>query len=58
MWDKKFGDHYDSKPFNLMSMGMKLEFPALLHLFGLLEQALPTQLKALMGEGGHYKETY
>jgi len=60
MWEEKFGDHHDSKPFGPMSVGMELTFPASNHLFGLPEHASSTQLKTTAGNEGHhhYKEPY
>ena len=60
MWEEKFGDHTDSKPYGPMSVGMELTFPASNHLFGLPEHASSTQLKTTAGNNGHhyYKEPY
>ena len=60
MWEEKFGDHSDSKPFGPMSVGMELTFPASNHLFVLPEHASSTQLKTTAGNDGHhyYKEPY
>ena len=60
MWEEKFGDHLDSKPYGPMSVGMELTFPASNHLFGLPEHASSTQLKTTAGSDGHhyYKEPY
>ena len=58
MWEEKFGDHHDSKPFGPTSVGMELTFPASRHLFGLPEHASSTQLRATTGEGRHYDEPY
>mmetsp|Transcript_13615 Transcript_13615/g.29620 ORF Transcript_13615/g.29620 Transcript_13615/m.29620 type:complete len:1155 (-) Transcript_13615:134-3598(-) len=60
MWEEKFGEHTDSKPFGPMSVGMELTFPASNHLFGLPEHASSTQLKTTVGSDGHhyYKEPY
>ncbi|KAL7537615.1 hypothetical protein ACHAXR_007963, partial [Thalassiosira sp. AJA248-18] len=60
MWDERFGDHHDSKPYGPMSVGMELTFPASNHLFGLPEHASSTQLKTTVGNEGHhyYKEPY
>jgi len=60
MWEEKFGDHIDSKPYGPMSVGMELTFPSSTHLFGLPEHASSTQLKTTAGMDGHhyYKEPY
>jgi len=60
MWEEKFGDHTDSKPYGPMSVGMELTFPSSNHLFGLPEHASSTQLKTTVGSEGHhyYKEPY
>lgn len=60
MWEEKFGDHLDSKPYGPMSVGMELTFPSSSHLFGLPEHASSTQLKTTAGMDGHhyYKEPY
>lgn len=60
LWEEKFGDHLDSKPYGPMSVGMELTFPLSSHLFGLPEHASSTQLKSTAGADGHhyYKEPY
>lgn len=60
MWEEKFGEHLDSKPYGPMSVGMELTFPSSKHLFGLPEHASSTQLKTTTGIDGHhyYKEPY
>jgi len=58
MWDEKFGDHLDSKPFGPMSVGADIIFPASSHIFGLPEHASSTQLKSTTGEDAHYREPY
>ena len=60
IWEEKFGDHLDSKPYGPMSVGMELTFPSSSHLFGLPEHASSTQLKTTSGVDGHhyYKEPY
>ena len=58
MWEEKFGNHSDSKPYGPMSVGMELTFPASQHLFGLPEHASDTQLKTTAGADNYYKEPY
>jgi len=58
MWEEKFQEHKDSKPFGPMSVGMDITFPKSRHLFGLPEHASSTVLKTTQGEGAHYKEPY
>ncbi len=58
MWEEKFGDHLDTKPYGPMSVGADIKFPASNHLFGLPEHASSTQLKGTTGDGAHYKEPY
>jgi alpha 1,3-glucosidase len=58
MWEEKFGDHVDSKPFGPMSVGGDIVFPQSKHLFGLPEHASGTQLKSTTGNGSYYKEPY
>ena len=58
MWEEKFGDHLDTKPYGPMSVGADISFPASTHLFGLPEHASSTQLKGTTGNGAHYKEPY
>jgi len=58
MWEEKFGDHVDSKPFGPMSVGADVIFPKSTHLFGLPEHASSMQLKATSGKEAHYKEPY
>ena len=58
LWEEKFGDHKDSKPFGPMSIGMDITFPRSRHLFGLPEHASSTILKTTQGEGAHYRDPY
>lgn len=58
MWEEKFGDHLDSKPFGPMSVGGDIVFPQSNHLFGLPEHASSTQLRPTTGNGSYYKEPY
>jgi len=59
MWEEKFGDHLDTKPYGPMSVGADISFPASTHLFGLPEHASSTQLKRTTGNNGaHYQEPY
>ena len=58
MWEEKFQEHRDSKPFGPMSVGMDITFPKSRHLFGLPEHASSTVLKTTQGEGAHYKDPY
>lgn len=58
LWEEKFGDHKDSKPYGPMSVGMDITFPKSRHLFGLPEHASSTVLKTTLGDGAHYKDPY
>ena len=58
MWEEKFGDHLDTKPFGPMSIGADITFPTSKHLFGLPEHASSTQLKGTTGGDTYYKEPY
>ena len=58
MWEEKFGDHRDSKPYGPTSIGADIIFPASSHIFGLPEHASSTQLKATQGNDAHYEEPY
>jgi mannosyl-oligosaccharide alpha-1,3-glucosidase len=58
MWEEKFQDHKDSKPYGPMSIGMDITFPRSRHLFGLPEHASSTVLKTTHGDGAHYRDPY
>lgn len=58
MWQEKFGDHVDSKPYGPMSVGGDISFPTSKHIYGLPEHASSMQLLTTVGEGAHYKEPY
>ena len=58
MWEERFGDHKDSKPYGPMSIGMDITFPRSRHLFGLPEHASSTVLKTTHGDGAHYRDPY
>lgn len=58
MWEEKFHEHKDTKPFGPMSLGMDISFPKSRHLFGLPEHASSTVLKTTQGDGAHYKDPY
>ena len=58
LWEEKFGDHKDSKPFGPMSVGMDISFPGSYHLYGIPEHASSATLKPTVGENSHYKEPY
>lgn len=58
MWEEKFHEHKDSKPYGPMSLGMDITFPKSRHLFGLPEHASSNVLKTTHGEGAHYKDPY
>lgn len=58
MWEEKFQDHKDSKPYGPMSLGLDITFPKSRHLFGLPEHASSTVLKTTHGEGAHYRDPY
>ena len=62
MWQEKFGDHEDSKPYGPTSIGADISFPSSNHLFGLPEHASSMQLRDTTatgaGDDAHYKEPY
>ncbi|CAB9497954.1 Neutral alpha-glucosidase C (Fragment) [Seminavis robusta] len=58
MWEEKFQEHHDSKPYGPMSIGMDITFPKSRHLFGLPEHASSTVLKTTHGDGAHYRDPY
>jgi len=58
MWQEKFGDHEDSKPYGPTSIGADITFPSSNHLFGLPEHASSMQLRDTTGDDAHYKEPY
>ena len=58
LWEEKFGDHEDSKPYGPMSVGADITFPNSKHIFGLPEHASSTLLKNTVGENAEYKDPY
>uniref|UniRef100_A0A7S3VF80 Glucosidase II subunit alpha n=2 Tax=Chaetoceros debilis TaxID=122233 RepID=A0A7S3VF80_9STRA len=58
MWEEKFKEHSDSKPYGPMSVGADISFPSSSHIFGLPEHASSAQLKDTTGANAHYREPY
>ena len=58
MWEEKFNEFIDTKPYGPMSVGLDIAFPSSSFLYGLPEHASSTKLLSTVGTSSHYKEPY
>jgi mannosyl-oligosaccharide alpha-1,3-glucosidase len=58
LWEEKFNEFTDTKPYGPMSVGMDISFPSSSFLYGLPEHASSTKLLSTVGANSHYKEPY
>jgi mannosyl-oligosaccharide alpha-1,3-glucosidase len=58
LWEEKFHEHVDSKPYGPMSVGMDITFPKSMHVYGIPEHASSTVLQTTLGDDSHYKDPY
>ncbi|KAI9357656.1 glycosyl hydrolases family 31-domain-containing protein [Zopfochytrium polystomum] len=58
MWEESFGGKVDSKPSGPESIGVDVNFPGSVHVYGLPEHATSFALKATRGAGAAYNDPY